>query len=70
MKAKFLNKSTLKNVNKALVTAGYTAYPGDQDSNGKRRGSGYVSNLLDYVRSSDRSKDQEIIEIIQDVVGN
>lgn len=68
-KAAFLNKTTLKKVNRALAEAGYSEYPGDSTTaypNGCN--SGYVSNLLTYLEPTDQAAQRKILQIVDQVV--
>lgn len=65
-KSSFINKTTMKKVNKVLKSIGYSEYPGDETSSG-RVGSGYVMNLLNYFEPSDQSAQSKILNAIKSV---
>ena len=71
IKTRFLNKTTLKKVNQKLASAGYSRYPGDcTTAHPAGCGSGYVSNLLDYLEpSNDHVSRSKIESIVAQVIG-
>jgi hypothetical protein len=68
-RAAHINKTQLKKVNKALAAAGYSKYPGDRTTaQPEGCGSGYVSNLLDYLAAGQSIDQQKIWKIINDTL--
>ena len=66
---KFINKTTMRKVNSALQAAGFSEYPGDRTTlhpNG--RGSGYLSNLIDYIAGQDHDVAGKVMKIVDKVV--
>ena len=61
----FINKTQMKKVNAILKKNGYSSYPGDETSNG-RSGSGYVSNLLNYLSPMDAGERNKIFLLIEE----
>ncbi len=68
-KAAFINKTAMKKVNRALKSAGFSEYPGDETSNG-RNGSGYVSNLISYIAGQDFDEQSKVLRIVDQVLSN
>lgn len=61
----FISKTNMKKVNRALKAAGYSEYPGDRTTaqpNGG--GSGYMSNLLNYMAAGRPGEQRQILSII------
>lgn len=66
---RFLNKRQLKRVNEALVVAGYAAYPGDRTSaRPEGQGSGYVSNLLDWLNLHGNSERERVMQLVENAI--
>jgi hypothetical protein len=64
-RAAHINKTQLKEVNKALAAAGYNEYPGDRTTaQPEGCGSGYLSNLLNYLAAGQSGEQQKIWKII------
>ena len=65
----FINKTQMKKVNKALEEAGFSGYPGDRTTahpNGS--GSGYVSNLVEYIGGQDHDAKNKVLAIVRQVL--
>lgn len=69
-KTRFINKRDLKAINEKLVAAGYPAWPGDRTSASPAgQGSGYASNLIDWMNPTGYSERQRIESIVTSVIG-
>lgn len=69
IQATFINKTQMKKVNKALDEAGFSGYPGDRTTahpNGC--GSGYVSNLVEYIGGQDHDAKNKVLAIVRQVL--
>jgi hypothetical protein len=68
-RATHINKTQLKKVNKALAAAGYSEYPGDRTTaQPEGCGSGYLSNLLDYLAAGQSGEQQRVLKIVNDTL--
>ena len=68
-KATFINKTTMKTVNSALQADGFSGYPGDRTtSQPNGSGSGYISNLIDYIAGQDHGVADKVMKIVDKVV--
>jgi hypothetical protein len=62
---RFINKRTMKQVNAALVEAGYSEWVGDKTTtHPEGQGSGYVNNLLHYMEPTDAAARQRLESIV------
>lgn len=70
---RFINKTKMREVNRALKAAGYVAYPGDSTTaEPKGCGSGYVANLVNHIAGGDPAEQRKVREIVVNVldIGN
>lgn len=70
VQTKFISKASMKKVNKALEGAGFSGYPGDRTTahpNGS--GSGYVTNLVEYIGGQDHDAKNKVLGIVRKVLG-
>lgn len=69
-KTRFISKRDLEIVNRELAALGYPAWPGDRTSAAPSgQGSGYVSNLIDWMNPASYSERQKIERIVASVIG-
>jgi hypothetical protein len=69
IRTSFISKTNMKKVNAALEEAGFSGYPGDRTTahpNGS--GSGYVSNLVEYIGGQDHDTKNKVIAIVHKVL--